>query len=124
KEMYFDYDMKEGKEARMRGIRTSDWKLIKHYGETNAEDELYDLHNDPGETRNLFSSPEQREVAGSLGRQLVEWQKKVNDPLLESEEFKALGAKKLRSANPGNGTASKRLEEREFGKLPDGQAVK
>jgi arylsulfatase A-like enzyme len=48
-----------------RMIRTKDWKLILSAG---AENELYDLRKDPGETRNLFGScPEvERDLTQSL----------------------------------------------------------
>lgn len=81
-----DYDMLQGKHARMRMIRTTDWKLVKHYEEENAEHELYDLKNDPGETKNVFKNPPDRRVLEDLEERLREWQIEVDDPLLANTE--------------------------------------
>ena len=51
--IFGDYDMEMGKRASMRMIRTASWKLVKHHEEENAEHEVYDLANDPGEKRNV-----------------------------------------------------------------------
>ncbi|MBI3735192.1 sulfatase-like hydrolase/transferase [Candidatus Sumerlaeota bacterium] len=94
-EIFCDYDMKEGKKARMRMIRTTHWKLIKHYEEENGADELYDLDADPAESRNLFAAPPDGGVLDDLERRLARWQKSIHDPLLESDEFKKRQAKYL-----------------------------
>lgn len=86
--VFCDYDMTDGKFARMRMIRTREWKLVKHYEEVGGADELYDLKNDPAESRNLFSSPPDAGILDRLERDLVAWQKRVGDPLLRSEEFR------------------------------------
>jgi arylsulfatase A-like enzyme len=48
-----------------RGIRTEQYKLI-HYVMEPQEFELYDLIQDPGETRNLYGKPEYMRVQQSL----------------------------------------------------------
>ncbi len=50
--------------------RTHDWKYVRRQGET---DELYDLKNDPGETRNLIDAPECRDVLIELKERLLNW---------------------------------------------------
>lgn len=52
-EWFGQYDLHNAGLAYMRMIRTEDWKYVRHFHE-NLMDELYDLKNDPGETRNLL----------------------------------------------------------------------
>lgn len=44
--------------------------------------ELYDLEQDPCETRNLAREPEHNEIGSELNRRLQRWLQKVNDPIL------------------------------------------
>jgi hypothetical protein len=44
-------------------------------------DELYDLQNDPGETRNLYNDAQHRATREELQRKLTTWQRSINDPL-------------------------------------------
>ena len=59
------------------------WKLIHHY-ETGA-DEVFDLQNDPAETRNVlapaYSSKESRKKAKTLRRTLKNWLKSTHAPI-------------------------------------------
>ncbi len=68
----------------MRMIRTSDWKLVRHH-QANQMDELYDLKNDPDETRNPYDNANQRAVRDALQRKLTAWQQSLNDPLLNEK---------------------------------------
>ncbi|QDV45330.1 Arylsulfatase [Stieleria neptunia] len=68
------------------GIRTKTHKLIYYYGcnydggyQTPAGWELYDLVNDPQETRNLYDDPEHAELAAKLKSQLAETRRRVGD---------------------------------------------
>jgi arylsulfatase A-like enzyme len=54
-------------------VRDGDWKLI-HFYETDGV-ELYNLRDDPGETRNL--SARHPKLAVRLRRQLDAWRKSV-----------------------------------------------
>lgn len=54
-------------------IRSGDWKLIQYY--EDGRHELYDLAQDPGETRDLAASQPERVMA--LARRLADWQGKV-----------------------------------------------
>ena len=58
-------------------IRDGDWKLIEFYA--GARRELYNLRNDPGETRNLVER--QPAIARKLGLALHQWLKQVDAPL-------------------------------------------
>jgi hypothetical protein len=68
---------------------------VKHYEEEGGEDELYNLRKDPGEKHNLFADPPKRAQLESLERELISWQQKVKDPLLESPDFRSHAAKYL-----------------------------
>ena len=68
------------------GIRTKTHKLIYYYGcnydggyQTPPGWELYDLLNDPHETRNLFHSPAHAHLADELRSRLAEARKRVGD---------------------------------------------
>ncbi|MCA9143528.1 MAG: sulfatase [Planctomycetales bacterium] len=68
------------------GIRTKTHKLIYYYGcnydggyQTPPGWELYDLVNDPHETRNLFHEPAQAELVADLKQRLAETRKRVGD---------------------------------------------
>ncbi len=68
------------------GIRTKTHKLIYYYGcnydggyQTPPGWELYDLVNDPHETRNLYDDPDQAELVIYLKRQLAELRTKIGD---------------------------------------------
>ena len=68
------------------GIRTKTHKLIYYYGcnydggyQTPAGWELYDLVNDPHETRNIYGDPEQAELVAELKTRLAAARKRVGD---------------------------------------------
>ena len=46
------------------GVRTEDWKYVRYY--RNKHEQLYDLKNDPGETKNLASQPQYQAVLNEL----------------------------------------------------------
>ncbi len=51
-------------------VRTRRWKLNYYPGEGG---ELYDLENDPGETRNLFNDPARRGIVSDLKGAILDW---------------------------------------------------
>jgi arylsulfatase A-like enzyme len=55
------------------GVRAGDWKLIEFY--ESGRRELYDLQNDPGESRNRIA--ERPETVKELGEKLATWRKEV-----------------------------------------------
>jgi len=68
------------------GIRTKTHKLIYYYGcnydggyQTPPGWELYDLVNDPHETRNLYNEPDQTAVVDHLKRQLADLRSHIGD---------------------------------------------
>lgn len=63
-----------------RMIRTDRWKYVEY--PQAGQKQLFDLQNDPAETNNLISNPEQKEVAADLADRLDQWRQKTDDPLL------------------------------------------
>jgi N-acetylglucosamine-6-sulfatase len=68
------------------GIRTETHKLIYFYGcnydggyQTPAGWELYDLADDPHETRNIYHDPSQADLVADLKARLAETRKRVGD---------------------------------------------
>ena len=80
--LFGQYDMHHYQVARMRMIRTPDWKLIRHF-EPGGQDELYHLAADPGETTNLAGArdPESQSHQQMLARRLADWMRAIHDPL-------------------------------------------
>jgi len=62
----------------MRMVRDRRWKYIWN---PTAEDELYNLENDPGEVHNLARAPQWAAEAARLRRRLVDWMDETRDPL-------------------------------------------
>ncbi len=76
KSWYYEYNFEDEfpYTPNVRGVRTDEWKYI-HYpnGEGQPEThlaELYNIKNDPQETKNLINAPEAKEVLESLKREL------------------------------------------------------
>jgi arylsulfatase A-like enzyme len=85
-EIYGQYDLHNSGLAYLRMVRTERWKLVKHFHE-NLMDELYDLKNDPDETKNLIGAKKAgkenvRDVLKDLRAKLLAWQKSIDDPVL------------------------------------------
>lgn len=85
--LFGQYDMHHYQEARMRMIRTPEWKLVRHF-EPGGKDELYHLAADPGETTNLVDSSDSQDQAQrrDLSARLAEWMKSIHDPLAPGVE--------------------------------------
>jgi N-sulfoglucosamine sulfohydrolase len=72
-------------------------------------EELYDLANDPHETRNLASDPNHAAVLKDMQSRLVGWMRRTDDPLLRqisASPFYARATKALLQACPGKEAAS------------------
>jgi uncharacterized sulfatase len=80
--LFGQYDMHHTMRARMRMIRTPEWKLVRHY-EPGTSDELYHLAADPGETTNLIDSSPDRGSLDRLKTMLHARMAAVNDPLAD-----------------------------------------
>ena len=65
--------------ASQRMVRDRRWKYIWN---AYAEDELYDLENDPGEITNLAPRDESADQLQRLRHRLVEWMEQTEDKLL------------------------------------------
>jgi uncharacterized sulfatase len=78
--LFGQYDMHHSAIARMRMIRTPEWKLIRHF-EPGGQNELYHLASDPGELHNLAGSaqPEHRSQRDALSRRLEHWMTGLGD---------------------------------------------
>jgi uncharacterized sulfatase len=83
--LFGQYDLHNGGLAYLRMARTDRYKLVKHF-KANMMDELYDLQSDPDETQNLLGNRNRRAPAAleALERELAEWQRSIDDPLLKS----------------------------------------
>jgi uncharacterized sulfatase len=79
--VFGQYDLHNGGAAWMRMIRTDGWKLVRHHM-CNGLNELYNLRDDPGETRNLYHRRAARAMRDALQQKLTEWQKSIEDPVL------------------------------------------
>lgn len=75
-----------GKGAPSSSIRRGDWKLIEFF-EDRSKLELYDLRNDPGETKNL--ARERGEKTAELYRVLQAWQQetKAAIPMMQNPNY-------------------------------------
>jgi choline-sulfatase len=78
--LFGQYDMHHYQVARMRMIRTPEWKLVRHF-EPGGADELYDLTKDPGERHDLANAkePAVRAERSRLAHQLESWMIKNGD---------------------------------------------
>ena len=78
--LFGQYDMTHYQIARMRMIRTPEWKLVRHF-EPGGEDELYHLVRDPGELNDLGIStePAHRSQRESLAQRLESWMAGIGD---------------------------------------------
>jgi uncharacterized sulfatase len=66
----------------MRMIRTSNWKLVRDF--LNPErDELFDLKNDPAESRNVIAAKKNATMVKELHGMIVARMREVEDPVLE-----------------------------------------
>lgn len=71
----------------MHGVRTDRYKYIRYHGVWDTN-ELYDLQEDPAETRNLIASPAHQEIIKKLNKALYDWLEStdgMNIPLKRTE---------------------------------------
>ena len=73
---HYNYEKQFPYTPNIRGVRTDRWKLIRYpHGDGSPQrhlSELYDIQNDPLETRNLINDPDQKSNIEQLSRQLAE----------------------------------------------------
>lgn len=70
-----------------RMVRDERWKFIFN---ATAEDELYDLENDPGEIHNLAYTPGAANELARLRGRMVAWMEEIKDPLLNEWTRRAI----------------------------------
>jgi arylsulfatase A-like enzyme len=66
----------------MRMVRADDWKLVRHHVATGLN-ELYDMKNDPRETKNLYHEASARGMRDDLQARLTAWERSIDDPILK-----------------------------------------
>jgi choline-sulfatase len=81
-----------------RSIRTQEWKYIHRY--PYGPHEFYDLHNDPGEHRNLIDSPLHQQHIQQLKAELDEWFVHYADPRFDGSREPVTGKGQLTWAGP------------------------
>ncbi len=84
--VFGQYDLHNDGLAYMRMIRTSEWKLVRHHF-TNGMDELYNLTDDPRESRNLYGRSTNADIRNRLQARLTEWQRTIRDPLVSPDRY-------------------------------------
>ena len=82
--LYLEYSMHHGAKTHMRGIRTPEWKFMVDFANPGRM-ELYDLSEDPSETKNLIPSAnhEQDELVRNFMKQITLEMQRINDPVLK-----------------------------------------
>ena len=79
---YGEYSTHHQSKTHMRMIRTTNWKLVRDF--LNPErDELFDLKNDPAESRNVIGQKKNAGVVRELHAQILARMKAVKDPVLK-----------------------------------------
>lgn len=63
--------------ARQIMVRTPEWKLTYFPDLDNPDGALYNLHTDPGETDNLFSSVQYRQIIENLKNMAKDWDQSI-----------------------------------------------
>lgn len=69
-----------------RMVRTARYKYVV-FAQPEAHEQLFDLQEDPGETKNLAAKPEQKTVLTAHRAKLQEWIKQTKDPFAFPAEF-------------------------------------
>ncbi len=64
----------------LKTIRTAQWRLSYYFDGRNLG-EMYDLVNDPGETRNLFNDPAHVAIREELTHRLLNWLIRTEQPV-------------------------------------------
>lgn len=88
-------------------LRTDRYKLIQYHGIWDT-DELYDMENDPGETRNLIRQPALGQLVSNMRRQLYERLKASNGLSIP------LGFKRSHGSSERHASGTKRAEFPEY----------
>lgn len=81
--LFGQYDLHNNGLAYLRMVRTDRYKYVRHF-HAYMQDEVYDLVEDPGETRNLAGRRPRidKDVLAELQAKLHAWMVSIDDPLL------------------------------------------
>ena len=111
--VYWHFPCYIGRGEPSSAVRAGDWKLIQKF--ENQSVELFNLHDDPGESRNLAQANKDR--TNQMLRLLTNWQSSLNAPL-PSEPNPSFDPNAIRrgqgqrKAKPGNRTnGGRRIRE-------------
>jgi arylsulfatase A-like enzyme len=74
--------MYQGNQFGLYSQRMLRGRRFKYVLNASAEDEFYDLHNDPGEHHNLAYHPEYASEISFSRHRLIAWMEEIKDPLL------------------------------------------
>jgi arylsulfatase A-like enzyme len=85
----------------VRMIRTREWKYVHRY--PDGPHELYDLTNDPGETRNLVSDHEHQGRVDEMRESLKDWFARYVNPEIDGTREGVTGLGQLGWAGKGEG---------------------
>ena len=77
---YAEYSTKHQSQTHMRMISNGQWKLIRDFN-NQGRDELYNLTNDPAESKNLIDSTDNkvRKIRRQLYQQLIRKMQSIQD---------------------------------------------
>lgn len=86
---FYCYDMYQGRQFILRGIRTDRWK---YNWSPHDMEELYDLENDPQERINLADLAEYAEVQKALHAELMAWMESEGDTMRYARHLPPMGS--------------------------------
>jgi arylsulfatase A-like enzyme len=77
-----------------RAVKNRELKLIEYYVNGERRTQLFNLKDDPWETKDLSGDPNCADVLAKLRADLTAWQKKLDDPMLQAGGGGRSGAEK------------------------------
>ena len=99
KSVFSAYDGSSGCGFAHRMVRTSTHKFIHNIGDKS---ELYDMIEDPHETRNYANHPKVAPLQNKLANLLNGWMDQLDDPLPRAELMKESTNEQAKSSDPGD----------------------
>ncbi|MBP2830671.1 sulfatase-like hydrolase/transferase [Aquimarina sp. U1-2] len=81
--VYGEYSTHHQSMTHMRMLRTSEWKLVMDYLNTDRH-ELFNLKDDPLETTNIYNVPGHKKIIKELEDRLLQQMKAIEDPLVKT----------------------------------------
>jgi uncharacterized sulfatase len=87
-DLYAQYSQHHYVQTHMRCIRTPEWKLIRDF-KRPGKSELYDLKNDPAETKNVVNTGKYASIRDDLDAKLLAKMRELDDPALHHADANA-----------------------------------